>query len=111
MRRILIIDDDVDFIIKVQKLMPQNTEWLASVNVWHIKELVQQQRFDYIVARKKFKPLLSDLVGTVIKNEHQEYHHPFHKIIVLPDILWKIRLRNALGGGLFAESKQWVPVV
>lgn len=99
MPRILIIDDNVNFILKVQKMLPRGTEWIASVNNDRIQSLVQKQSFDLVLSRKSKSTILKNLLGSAVENPKGAFDHPFKKIIVLPDVLWRGRLRQALGGG------------
>jgi len=83
MFRILIIDDNVKFILKVQKMLPSGSEWIASVDNDRIPMIIKK------------------LLGSAVENKNGAFDHPFKKIIVLPDVLWRGRLRHALGGGGF----------
>ena len=95
MRRALFIDDDVNFIIKAQKLIPRGIEWLASAQLSQIIELIQQKAFDFIVVRKKNESLIRDVLQAAVENNKQEFKYPFHKVVLLPDTLWRNQLKQA----------------
>jgi len=101
MFRILIIDDNVKFILKVQKMLPSGSEWIASVDNDRIQTLLQEQSFDLVLSRKNNSMIIKKLLGSAVENKNGAFDHPFKKIIVLPDVLWRGRLRHALGGGGF----------
>ena len=99
MSRVLIIDDNVNFILKVQKLLPIDSEWIASVDSDRIQNLLQKQTFDFLLSRKNNTDILKKLLGSAVENQSIMSDFPFKKIIVLPNVLWRGRLRQALGGG------------
>lgn len=105
MSRVLIIDKNVNFILKVQNMLPPDAEWVASVDRDCIQNLLQKQKFDFLLSRKNNLDILKSLLGSAVENQNSIFDFPFKKIIVLPNILWRGRLRHALGGGgIFSSS-------
>jgi hypothetical protein len=89
MNRVLLLDEDPRFIISVQKLFPNGTEWLATTDVIKASELVQHQAFDVIFVRKENEKVLQNLVQTYSMSHSPHDYKPLKKLIILPKYFWK----------------------
>jgi hypothetical protein len=95
MIQVLILDEDPRFLISVQKVLPSDSEWLATGEVKKAGELMGNIKFDYIIVRKKNEGMLYDLIKE--NNKRAPENHRVHKkIIVLPKVGWRRELRHRL---------------
>jgi len=96
MIRVLFLDDDAKFILKAQKLLPQDSEWLATRDVDKAKELCGNLKFDLIVVRKRNRDMLIDLLSKMIEMPYQNKVMPFGRLVILPQLCWWWYLRKII---------------
>jgi hypothetical protein len=95
MRHALLLDDDPKFLLAVQKLLPPNTEWLATADLSRAQELISTQCFDVIIVRRKNKTTVGNLLaGNFARSEKTTTPHK--AIMVLPRWRWKKELKKML---------------
>ena len=93
-KRALFLDDDPAFVVSAQKLLPRDTEWLATKELSKAEELVDLMAFDVIIVRKRNESILHDLIQNHI---YSKANHLFKKLIILPRILWRRKLKGVCG--------------
>jgi len=98
MKRALLLDSDPSFIISAQKLFPEDTEWLATMNIEKAEELVDIFTFDLIIVRRKNEQILKELIKKHFESFKPLEQNPFKKVVVLPRFLWKRCLRRLYSG-------------
>lgn len=94
MSKVLVIDDDVDFLVEAQRFFPEDTEWLATVQEQEIEQLTDMTLFDYIIARKKHEGLLKGIVSDRLLTGAAEQTKVLKKLILLPDRNWQKEIRH-----------------
>jgi|GEM_PF-1678872 len=94
MPRALLLDDDPRFIISAQKLFPQDTEWLATMDLVKADELVNLLDFDVIFVRKKNEKMLCDLLELGMKHMSPSQESHYKRLVVLPRMLWKKEMKS-----------------
>ena len=91
--RVLLFENDVQFILKIQKLFPRETEWLATMDQWEVGELLRRYSFDLMVVRKKNRERFVTAFEQVFKPVDQL---PLKKIVILPAWFWKKSIKEKL---------------
>lgn len=82
----LIMDNDIHFILRLQKTLPRETEWYATMEPARAKSLLTRFTFDLIFIRKKNMAFLDGLLQEA--GETAPYR-PFKELIILPRMFWK----------------------
>ena len=98
MNRALLLDSDPSFIISAQKLFPEDTEWLATMNIEKAEELVDIFTFDLIIVRRKNEQILKELIKKHFEDFKPFEQNPFKKVVVLPRLWWKGYLKRLYRG-------------
>jgi len=96
--RALLLDNDPSFIISAQKLFPEDTEWLATMNIEKAEELVDIFSFDLIIVRRKNHQFLNELIKKHFEDFKPLEQNPFKQIVVLPRLWWKGYLKRLYRG-------------
>jgi len=90
----ILLDSDPSFIISAQKLFPDDTEWLATMNIEKAGELVDIFSFDLIIVRRKNEQILRELIKKHFENFKPLEQNPLKQVVVLPRLWWKGYLRR-----------------
>ncbi|NIA29965.1 MAG: hypothetical protein GWP06_08660 [Actinobacteria bacterium] len=99
MYKILLLDDDIDFVIEIQKLFPRDTEWLATIDSKNALELLNQHIFDFVIVRKHNETLLQECLALHSQNTPTSELKLFKRVILLPKKYWKRQIKKKLFQG------------
>jgi len=61
MARVLVLDDDPAFLMKIQEKLPEDTECLATMNAGKAVDLLRGRTFDSILVRRRNRRFLAEL--------------------------------------------------
>lgn len=96
MTRALFLENDIQFIIKAQKLLPKGTEWLSTTDIKHAEELIKTLAFDMIIVRKKNQDILKQFLTNIIQESSDKNFPAFKQIVVLPQFCWSRYMKKEL---------------
>lgn len=99
MFKILLLDDDINFVIEIQKLFPRDTEWLATIDSGKAMELLNRHIFDFIIVRKHNEALLEECLAMHSQNTSTSELKLFKRVILLPKRYWKRQIKKILFKG------------
>ena len=94
MFKILLIDDDINFVIKLQKVFPRSAEWMSATKPETVKDLILHHKFDYIIARKKNEQTLEKCLSGFTDSENEL--KLIKKIILMPQFWWRYYLKKQM---------------
>ena len=94
MNRALLLDNDPKFIIAAQKLFPNDTEWLATMDISKAEELADLMQFDVIIVRKQNEKMLQQFVHNNVLKLVPNGQKPLKKLVVLPQFFWRHFLKR-----------------
>jgi hypothetical protein len=93
MPQALLLDDDPEFVLAVQRMLPQHTNWLATGDLSRASDLLSTIPFDFVIVREKNKVLAENLIAQHFS--HSTKHTiPLQTIVVLPRFFWHWRMKN-----------------
>jgi hypothetical protein len=96
MFKLLLIENDVKFVVKLQKIFPRDTEWVTSIKPETVRELLNQHHFDYIIARKKNEQTLENCLFGATNAQQNEELKLIKKIVLLPHFAWRRYLKKQM---------------
>jgi hypothetical protein len=93
MPQALLLDDDPEFLLAVQRMLPQHTNWLATGDLSRASELLSTISFDLVITRAKNKILVENLIARHFSRSSQQTM-PLNAIVVLPRFFWRWRMKR-----------------
>ena len=96
MYKILLLDDDIKFVVQIQELFPRDTEWLATVDTPKALNLLKQQTFDFVIVRKKNESILHECLSNYSESTSVPELKLFKRVILLPRHTWRRYLKKQL---------------
>lgn len=93
MAQALLLDDDPEFLLAVQRMLPQHTDWLATGDLSKASELLSTISFDLVITREKNKQLVENLIARHFSQSTRQTL-PLKAIVVLPRFFWRCRMRR-----------------
>jgi len=93
MPQALLLDDEPEFLLAVQRTLPQHTNWLATGDLSRASELLSTISFDLVIIRKKNKLLVENLIARHFSQSVRQ-PLPLKAIVVLPRFFWQCRMRR-----------------
>jgi hypothetical protein len=93
MLQALLLDDDPEFLLAVQKMLPQHTDWLATGDLSRASDLLSTIPFDLVIIREKNKLLVENLISHHFSHSTRQTL-PLKTIVVLPRFFWRWQMKK-----------------